>query len=131
MVTVPAQSFVAPVRAVVIAARRCIPRVCAVVSSISLACTMRTPFCRHRLLESVMLGPAVTNGLSDLVPLEEPSSVIRCQCVMNSDIGFVEQRQRRLRTLFWNQQLHSGRAAFHTHVNADDHRGDAGALQRD
>jgi len=46
------------------------------------------------------------------------------------DSRIVKQRQRHLRALIWYQQLHPGGATFHTHIDADDHRGDAGALQR-
>ena len=47
MSTVPAQSFSAPARAVVIAAARLIPGVCGVFGSSSPARTMRTPFRRQ------------------------------------------------------------------------------------
>src|SRR5580658_10253302 len=54
MVTVPAQSFVAPVRCVVTAARRCMPSVCAVASSSSSARMTLTPCWRQRLVFPLM-----------------------------------------------------------------------------
>src|SRR5437016_10229639 len=53
MTTVPAQSFSAPARALVIAAARFIPGVCAVLTSSSFACTTRTPRCFH--FDSVLM----------------------------------------------------------------------------
>src|SRR3954447_8823384 len=96
MTTVPAHSFSAPARAVVIAASRCMPGVCAVFGSSSPARTTRTP-CRrqsggcdiaHRL------GPA--GGTTRIAPvtvdpksLGGPERVERTLRNMQDNIGYV------------------------------------------
>src|SRR6267142_6750373 len=71
--TVPAQSFSAPARALVIAAARLMPGVCAVLTSSSFACTTRTPPCFH--LGSLVIGvrdcPAISGQLDERGEIEK------------------------------------------------------------